>query len=86
LPTQSASSRYTCPVDAHRPFPIYSAGEYTFYFNAKVFSGGGNNDSFYNLQMTAIYFPTAYGSMNLTPPLQSDNESGFDRDTAKSGD
>ena len=74
MPTQSPTSSYIYPVDAHRTFQVSAAGEYTFYFNAKVSSGGGNSDAFFNLQMTAMYFPTAYGPVNLSPPPPSNGE------------
>jgi hypothetical protein len=69
LPTQ-ASRWYIYPVDAHRPFYVSTAGTYKFYANCSVWSGDTDNDSFFDLQMTAMYFPTAYGAVDkgITPP------------------
>jgi hypothetical protein len=63
LPTQT--SRFYCyPIDCHRAFPVASAGAYKFYVNCNVISGSSSSDSFFNLQLTAMYFPTAYGTVD----------------------
>ncbi len=54
-------NNYLYPVDAHRPFRVEAAGDVQFYFNSWSVLGGGNGDGYWNLQMTAQYFPTAYG-------------------------
>ncbi len=69
-PTQ-ASRYYMFPTDAHRPFYVASAGTYKFFANCNVSAGAGDNDSYFDLQITAFYFPTAYGSVNL--PAASEN-------------
>jgi hypothetical protein len=74
LPTQAANSFYVYPVDAHRAFQIGAGGDYTYYFNAKISSGDGNSDRFFNLQMTAFYFPTAYGDVDQVPDLKAGEE------------
>jgi hypothetical protein len=66
-PEMPTSSQYVLPVDAHRPFDVPAAGEYTFYVNAKMLAGSGDFDSFFNLQLTAMYLPTSYGSAALAP-------------------
>lgn len=75
LPTPAVSSTpYVYPVDAHRAFQVDAAGEYTYYFNSWVVSGAGNADGFFDLQMTAMYFPTAYGTFSLSPPMPDSNQ------------
>jgi len=63
LPTQ-ATRFYLFPADFHRAFPVASAGAYKFYVNCQVSSGAGDSDSFFDLQLTAFYFPTAYGTVD----------------------
>jgi hypothetical protein len=67
LPTQS-TGWYIQSVDFHRPFVVNAAGTYKYYFNAVVRSGSGDNDSFYNLQLTAMFFPTYYGGTPIPSP------------------
>ena len=73
LPTQ-AGRYYGQHVDAHRPFAVNAAGTYKYYFNSRVQYGSGDNDSFFDLNMTAMYFPTAYGTVDLisSPPKTND--------------
>lgn len=59
LPT---SSNYIYPVHLSKVFTV-AAGTYKFYLNARMFSGSDTGDDFYNAQMSAMYFPTAYGSI-----------------------
>jgi hypothetical protein len=47
---------------------VTGAGEYKYYVTAKVLVGAGNFDNFFNLQLTAMYFPTSYGAVNTAPP------------------
>jgi hypothetical protein len=63
LPTQ-AYRWYMFSCDAHRPFAVAGAGTYKYFVNGVVISGAGDNDSFFDLQITAMYFPTAYGTVN----------------------
>lgn len=67
LPTQ-ATGWYIQSVDFHRPFAVAGAGTYKYYFNATVRTGSGNDDSFYNLQLTAMFFPTYYGGTPIPSP------------------
>jgi len=64
LPTDS---RYQIPVDIHRAFVAGAAGTYKFYVNAKVHHGDATQDYYYDLQLTAMYFPTAYGPVDTSP-------------------
>ena len=70
LPTDT---NYVLPINVHRPFQVITAGSYTYFFNAKMFSGGGNNDQYHSLQLTAMFFPTAYGMISQTPPPDDDD-------------
>jgi hypothetical protein len=65
---QPTNSSYIIPVNVHRPFEVIDGGTFTYYFNAKMFSGGGNSDQYHSLQLTAMYFPTAYGVVSQNPP------------------
>ncbi|MEE9441047.1 MAG: hypothetical protein V3V99_00030 [candidate division Zixibacteria bacterium] len=73
LPTQ-ASRYYTYPIDVHRPFFVNSAGTYKYYFNARTISGFADIDRFYNLQLTAFYFPTAYGTVDKSSIATENNQ------------
>ena len=79
LPTDSS---YMFPVNVHRPFQVLAGGSYTYYFNAKMFFGGGNSDKYHSLQLTAMFFPTAYGmvSQNPRPPEPETDGYGIDID------
>ncbi|EFK95966.1 hypothetical protein LDC_2016, partial [sediment metagenome] len=69
LPTQT-SRYYTQPVEAHRPFSVTSAGTYKYYANIHQISGAGDADSFFDLQITAMYFPSAYGTVDKSGSAQ----------------
>ena len=77
LPT---SNNYVYPIDCHRAFQVDEAGEYKFYFTAKTLTGAGSQDSFFNLQLTAMYFPTSYGAVSAVP-----SPTGKTEDTGKTG-
>lgn len=73
-------SSYILPVNIHRPFQVIAAGNYTYYFNAKMISGGGNNDQYHSLQLTAMFFPTAYGTVSQSPPPPESETAGDGQD------
>jgi hypothetical protein len=79
LPTQG-SRYYTYPVIAQKPFKVSTAGTYEFFANCWVQSGNADSDRFFNLQMTAMYFPTAYGTVdksNVVPnEMNGDKRTG----------
>lgn len=58
---------YSFPGSAHGVFEVESAGDHTFYFNARQtsFTSGTALDT----NLTLLYFPTAYGSVDA--PLLS---------------
>jgi len=60
VPAAAATGVYTFPVTVHRLFAVPSAGDYTFYFLAKKYSGiiTGND-----VQLTMVYFPSNYGTV-----------------------
>jgi hypothetical protein len=64
VPTQ-ASGWYTYPTSVHRIFYVPGAGTYTYYANCRVIFGAADNDSFFDLQLTAMYLPVAYGAVDL---------------------
>ncbi|MFZ5981564.1 MAG: hypothetical protein ACOYVF_13130 [Candidatus Zixiibacteriota bacterium] len=67
LPTQ-ADGWYIHSADFSRPFAVESAGVYTYYFNANVRTGSGDDDNFFNLQITGFYFPSYYGGTPIPSP------------------
>jgi len=69
LPSQT-SRYYLFSADFHRPFPVASAGTYKYFVNCS--GGAGDNDRFYNLQMTVFYFPTAYGTVDKAGSMPSE--------------
>ena len=71
LPT---SNNYAYPINCHRAFEVTEAGEYMYFLTAKVLTGAGSSDSFFNLQLTAMYFPTAYGTVSKVPPPPEQTE------------
>ena len=73
-----SNSNYILPVNVHRPFQVIAAGSYTYYFNANMFSGGGNDDQYHSLQLTAMFFPTAYGQVSQAPPPDDDDDGKHD--------
>jgi hypothetical protein len=66
IPDSAASGHYSFPVTVHGLFEV-SAGTHTFYFLAQEYSG---DIAAYDLQLTLIYIPTAYGTVvsTLTGP------------------
>ncbi len=71
LPTDN---RYQIPVDIHRAFVAGAAGTYKFYVNAKVHHGDATQDYYYDLQLTAMYFPTAYGTVDSSPEVPGEDQ------------
>ena len=55
-----SSGTYDFSASAHGLFSV-TAGAHTFYFNAQELSGG--SATMFDLQLTLIFFPTAYGSI-----------------------
>jgi len=72
LPTQT-TGWYIHSADISRPFAIETAGVYTYYFNANVRTGNNNDDNFFNLQITGMYFPTYYGGTPIPSPGELKN-------------
>ena len=87
LPT---SNNYVYPIDCHRAFQVDEAGEYKFYFTAKTLTGAGSQDSFFNLQLTAMYFPTSYGTVSAAPSptdkAQDTDKTGTNNKTKEGSD
>lgn len=66
LPTNtSMHTNYSQFVNISRVFTVAASGDYYFYLNTRVLQGWDVNDGFINAQMSAIYFPTSYGSVSL---------------------
>lgn len=67
LPTStSIATNYCQYLDLSRVFPVASAGTYKFYLNAQVQAGWDASDSFINAQLSAIFIPTLYGTVDVT--------------------
>lgn len=67
------------PASIHRTF-FKSAGTYTFYFQGVTSSGGPATVGTWNSTVTALYTPTAYGSVVTAPALAE--RAQFDRVTS----
>lgn len=63
LPVGLPAGGYSLPVTCSALFPIQAAGEHTFYYVARVFSGPTGIGSFSN-HLTVVYLPTAYGAVS----------------------
>jgi hypothetical protein len=83
LPT---SNNYAYPVNCHRPFQVSGPGDYKYYLTSKVLAGAGNFDNFFNLQLTAMYFPTSYGTVSTSPPQSTPADSGGGKKTEEGRD
>lgn len=86
LPT---SNNYAYPVNCHRAFEVNEAGEYIYFVTAKVLTGSESQDSFFNLQLTAMYFPTAYGTVSKAPrpdSVEKADEAGANQKTKEGSD
>ncbi|MCG3127947.1 MAG: hypothetical protein CHACPFDD_02820 [Phycisphaerae bacterium] len=59
---------YNFAGSSHGLFSVAAAGSYSFYYLAYEFSGG--SATMYDIQLTLLYVPTAYGTVesNLPPP------------------
>ncbi|MDI6766282.1 MAG: hypothetical protein QME52_05610 [Bacteroidota bacterium] len=79
LPTNTPiGTNYNQFVNLSRVFTVGAAGAFNFYLNTRVQTGWDANDGFINAQMSAIYFPTNYGtvSLNLQTQENSDKAAG----------
>jgi len=68
--TMPNSDNFYLPVNIHRTF-YKAAGTYTFYFKALDATFVGQK-YFWNASISAMYFPTAYGSVyTIVPPAEA---------------
>ncbi len=74
LPNVVATGDYIYPVNVHRAFYVSSSGAYKYYANSRMFSGADADDDFFNLQITAFYFPTAYGTVDQPTKSSGGND------------
>jgi len=64
------SGTYDFSASAHGVFPV-SAGTHTFYFNGRKISG--ISATMFDLQLTLVFLPTAYGTVTPTLLARGDN-------------
>jgi hypothetical protein len=71
---------YTFPGSTHGVFEVEIAGDHTFYFNARQtnFTAGTVLDS----NLTLLYFPTAYGSVDSSLLLIQGGQGGYSLDAS----
>lgn len=62
LPTTAATGLYDFASSSHAVFAVPSAGTYTYHVN--MARTGATSATLFDGQMTVIYFPTAYGTVN----------------------
>jgi opacity protein-like surface antigen len=69
IASAAATGQYVIPTEVNRVFVAPTAGTYKFYAIGRMYYGFDNSDAFFDLQMTAFYFPTSYGTVyNPAPP------------------
>ncbi len=66
----AAFGSYQSPFSMTHTFQVTGSGQHTYYLWGETGSRSGNS-SISNISMTAIYFPTAYGSVALSAPPSS---------------
>ncbi|GEM_PF-1575816 len=73
------AGQYYWPLSLNKVFYVATPGEKTFYFNTIFSSGYDASDTYFDLQLTAIYYPTSYGTVSVSKssPLKAsgNNES-----------
>jgi len=65
VPATAPTGNYKYPGSYHGLFEVGGAGTYTYYFLGRRFAG---TFTIYDIQLTLIYFPTAYGDVVGTAP------------------
>jgi hypothetical protein len=78
------SGTYDFSASAHGLFAVDSAGTFTYYFNANRSTGGaGGSATMFDLQLTLVYSPTAYGpTVPNLPDGNSLTDGGLAEDNA----
>ena len=77
VPAALPTGLYVFPVTVQGLFSVTAAGTYTYYMIANVIAGTGTY-SVNDIQLTLVYIPTGYGSVNPTVAVSGapkDNES-----------
>ncbi|MCA9293634.1 MAG: hypothetical protein KDA20_07455 [Phycisphaerales bacterium] len=77
VPSVAGTGVYDFPVTCHALFQVGSAGTFTYYFNASESTGAGSSTLF-DIQLTLLYFPTAYGLVQ--PNMPSDGRATLGND------
>lgn len=62
IPSGAASGGYDFATSSHAVFSVPAAGSYTYHVN--MVRVGGSAATLHDGQLTVIYFPTAYGTVN----------------------
>lgn len=74
LPSALPSGTYDFSASAHGLFSVDGPGTFTFFFDGSRSSGSANGHAtMFDLQLTLVYFPTAYGS---TSPNAAASQTG----------
>lgn len=68
VPAAAPSGTYDFPVTCHALFAVAGAGAVTYYFNADEVAGASSSN-LVDIQLTLIYFPTAYGTVQPNMPV-----------------
>jgi hypothetical protein len=74
LPSGAATGIYDVPASAHALFEV-TAGVHTFHFNARE---GGAEGTMFDVQLTLLYVPTAYGTVEPSVALSGLQGDGDD--------
>lgn len=68
LASALSSGQYLLTNNSHSVFPVAAAGTFTYYVLARMNSGNGQT---FDTELTCLYVPTAYGTVELTGPRSS---------------
>lgn len=74
----SAAGLYYIPVTINKVFQVATPGVKTYYFNTIFPNGYDTNDDYFDLQLTAVYYPSSYGAISVSKsaPLKSSGNAG----------
>lgn len=64
IPSGMPTGIFIEPVLIQRVFTVPAAGTYKFYVNSQFITGYNADDKFYNLEITACYYPANYGTVS----------------------
>jgi len=73
-PAAAATASYRHPISISRVFTVAAAGTYKYFANSYFMGGWDASDAYYELQMTAFYYPVQCGTVTQPAALNLDNQ------------